>query len=402
MEPLLFLAHRIPYPPNKGDKIRSYHLLQSLIQRYAVHLGAFVDDPADWPHEIALNSRCASVNLLPLDTRRAKLLSLRGLLSGKPLTLPYYAHPAMQRWVDTTLQRHAIRRIVVFSSSMAQYVTHHTGTFRLMDFVDLDSDKWRQYASTKPWPLRWLYRREGTLLFDYECQIARQFDASFLVSQHEAEPLRQALPEHASKIGWYHNGVDTQYFDPSLDFPCPYPKNQIHLVFTGAMDYWPNVDAMNWFANSTFPSLRQRHPNLQLWIVGSNPGRSIQQLATLPGIHVTGRVADIRPYLAHAHVALAPLRIARGIQNKVLEALAMNLPVMLSPAALEGLSHDILDSAGCLLASTPEDWNQLSGTWLTPNPSRFSLHRHWVRQHFDWETNLSVLDSVMRPHSPSP
>ena len=394
MEPLLFLVHRIPYPPNKGDKIRSYHLLQHLARHYAVHLGAFIDDPEDWSHQDKVKTLCASTCLLPLHPGRSKRASLKGLWTGQALTLPYYYQVPLQQWVDAVIQREQIRRIVVFSSSMAQYVERYPQAYRLMDFVDLDSDKWTQYARSKSWPMNQLYRREGRRLLDYERHIAATFDASLFVSAHEAGVFCERAPLCAPKVHWYNNGVDTHYFDPARSHPNPYPPAQIALVFTGAMDYWPNAEAVEWFGKTIFPRLRHLRPDLHFYIVGSNPMDSVQQLGSREGIHVTGRVADVRPYLAHAHWVVAPLRIARGIQNKLLEALAMEKPVMASAQAMEGLDTQSL-GPGCLTATTPEEWITGAQPWIQGSPQRISSHRQWVMRHFDWTTNLRVVDDLL-------
>jgi sugar transferase (PEP-CTERM/EpsH1 system associated) len=394
MEPLLFLVHRIPYPPNKGDKIRSYHLLQHLARHYAVHLGAFIDDPEDWSHQDKVKALCASTCLLPLHPGRSKRTSLKGLWTGQALTLPYYYQTPLQQWVDAVIPREQIRRIVVFSSSMAQYVERYPQAYRLMDFVDLDSDKWTQYARSKSWPMNQLYRREGRRLLDYERHIAATFDASLFVSAHEASVFCERSPHSASKVHWYNNGVDTHYFDPALSHSNPYPPAQTALVFTGAMDYWPNAEAVEWFGKTIFPLLRRLRPNLHFYIVGSNPTDSVRQLSSREGIHVTGRVPEVRPYLAHAHWVVAPLRIARGIQNKILEALAMEKPVMASTQAMEGLDTQSL-GPGCLTATTPEEWVTGAQPWIQGSPQRISSHRQWVMQHFDWTTNLRVVDDLL-------
>ncbi len=394
MEPLLFLVHRIPYPPNKGDKIRSYHLLEHLARHYAIHLGTFIDDPEDWSYQDKVKALCASTCFLPLNPRQSRLSSLKGLWTGQALTLPYYYQAPLQQWVDAVMQREQIRHIVVFSSSMAQYVERYPQAYRLMDFVDLDSDKWTQYARARSWPMNQLYRREGRRLLDYERHIAATFDASLFVSAHEASVFCERAPLCAPKVHWYNNGVDTRYFDPDLTHPNPYPPAQIALVFTGAMDYWPNAEAVTWFGKTIFPHLRGLHPNLHFYIVGSNPTDSVRQLADREGVQVTGRVPDVRPYLAHAHLVVAPLRIARGIQNKILEALAMEKPVLTSPQAMEGLETGAL-GVGCQTATRPEEWVTGVQPWLQGPPQRLASHRQWVIRHFDWATNLGAVDDLL-------
>jgi sugar transferase (PEP-CTERM/EpsH1 system associated) len=349
MRKLLFLSHRIPYPPDKGDKIRSWHLLQHLARNWQVYLGAFVDDPDDWRHVHVLQSLCADVKLQPIEPASRKLRSLRGLITGEALSLPYYRDQELSAWVESRLSL-GMDAVVVYSSAMAQFVMHVGDIPRVMDFVDIDSDKWLQYAESKSWPMSWLYRREGRCLLDWERKVAACFDAGLFVSASEAADFRALAPESSGKIGYYNNGVDAAYFSPDAVYPNPYPEGQPTLVFTGAMDYWPNVDAVTWFAREILPDLRRVHPNALFYIVGSRPGAEVRALES-QAVRVTGRVEDVRPYLAHAYAVVAPLRIARGIQNKVLEAMAMARTVVSSPQALEGIAA--VHEAEVLCADTP-------------------------------------------------
>jgi len=337
MDDLLYLVHRIPYPPDKGDKIRSYHLLRHLARRYRVHLGAFVDDPEDWRYADVLRSLCASVHLIGIRPALARLGALTGLVSAQALTLGYYRHPGMTAWVRQRLKT-GVRRVVCYSSAMARFVIDTRQVSRVMDFVDMDSDKWRQYAASRPWPLSWLYRREADRLLAWERRVAADFDYSLFVSAQEAADFLRAAPEAAARVGWYGNGVDADYFSPGRGYDNPYPAGSEAIVFTGAMDYWPNVDAVAWFAREVLPRLREARPQVVFYIVGSRPAPEVQALARAPGVQVTGRVPDVRPYLAHARVAVAPIRIARGVQNKVLEAMAMGRNLVVSPQALEGVN----------------------------------------------------------------
>lgn len=392
MSELLFLAHRIPYPPNKGDKIRAWHLLEHLSRRHHLHLGAFVDDPDDWRHADKLRGICASVHLVGLDPRWGKLRALAGLLTGDPLTLPFYRDAGMQRWVDERLAQGA-DKVLAYSSAMARFVIDHPGVRRVMDFVDIDSDKWRQYAPTKPWPLSWLYRREGERLLAWERRVAAEFDASLFVSGAEAADFRRLAPESTEKVGYYHNGVDADYFSPERGYPDPYPAGTRALVFTGAMDYWPNVDAVSWFAREVFPVLRAERPDILFAIVGSKPAAEVQALAGLPGVLVTGRVEDVRPWLAHAAVVVAPLRIARGIQNKVLEGMAMARPVVATPQALEGI--DALPGKEILLAADTASMAAAICRVLDSKPDLGDAARTRVLSDFDWAANLARVDELL-------
>jgi sugar transferase (PEP-CTERM/EpsH1 system associated) len=218
---------------------------------------------------------------------------------------------------------------------------HAKNLCRVADLVDVDSDKWRQYAPTQRWPYSAIYRRESGALLRYERQIAGEFDSTVFVSAPEAQLFRQLAPESANKVWHVNNGVDCDYFSPERTYANPYGDGERVLVFTGAMDYWPNVDAVVAFAQETFPNILSRDANARFYIVGARPTPDVQRLAALPGVKVTGAVPDIRPYIAYAKLAVAPLRLARGIQNKVLEAMAMAKPVVASPQAAEGIEAQI-------------------------------------------------------------
>ncbi len=336
---LLFLAHRIPYPPQKGDKIRSWHVLSHLSQRYTVHLACFIDDPDDWQHVDRLRETCGECHFAELKPSIAKLRCLSGFVTGEALTLPFYRDAGLGAWVRDLVGRREVGGCYVFSSAMAQYVTGDAfaALRRVMDFVDVDSEKWRQFAARKSWPVSRLYRREGQRLLQFDRAIAAEFDANVLISVAEAKLFKRLSPGTAQKTFAIRNGVDSDYFSPERPYENPYPADGFPLVLTGAMDYRPNAEAASWFAREVLPSVRQSVPDAAFYIVGSDPLPEVRRLERLPGVTVTGRVPDIRPYLAHASVAVAPLRVGRGVQNKVLEAMAMAVPVVATPEAIEGL-----------------------------------------------------------------
>ncbi|MBC7574520.1 MAG: TIGR03087 family PEP-CTERM/XrtA system glycosyltransferase [Herminiimonas sp.] len=391
MENLLLLVHRMPYPPNKGDKIRSYHLLKHLAQRYRVHLATFVDDADDWQHVPRIEALCASSHFTRLNPVIARVRSLFALLKNRSLSLDYYHDHGVQAWVDQTLAQHRIDRVLVFSSAMAQYVEHYPHAGRVVDFVDVDSDKWRQYADKKTWPMSWLYRHEAVQLLRYERKVAREFDAALFVSAPEAELFRQLAPESATKIGFFNNGVDTDYFSPDHAFASPYPAGTRNIVFTGAMDYWPNIDAVQWFVADVFPALQSAFPDARFIIVGARPAAAVLALGQTPGITVTGTVPDVRPFIAHAAIAVAPLRVARGIQNKILEAMAMAKTVVVSPQALEGI--DAAPGIELLLAEDAAGFiAMLTSTLNQHNDALGSAARAKVEQQYSWPSNLARLD----------
>ena len=395
------LVHRIPYPPNKGDKIRSYHLLKHLSERYRVHLATFVDDADDWRHVSRVQALCFQSYFAPLRPFTARLRSLAALLTGRSLSLGYYRSREMRAWVDDVVQKHGIKRIVVFSSAMAQYAPPSAGARRIVDFVDVDSDKWRQYAATKRWPISWLYCHEARQLLAYERRIARECDAALFVSKPEADLFRSLAPESARRIGYVNNGVDTDYFSPQHAYQCPYSADQLAVVFTGAMDYWPNIDAVQWFATEIFPAVLKAHPAARFYIVGARPSDAVLALARQEAVVVTGTVSDVRPYLAYAALAVAPLRVARGIQNKVLEAMAMARTVVVSPQALEGIDA----TAGCdlLLADGAQQFCEIVKAALSaPDSQRGLVARATVKASYSWPTNLASIDRLLEATPSTP
>jgi len=337
MANLLYLVHRIPYPPNKGDKVRSYHILKHLAARHRVFLGTFADDPDDLQHVARLRELCAELRVIELSPRLARLRSVSGFAANEPLSVAYYRNAELARWVDTTLANEAIDACIVFSSAMAQYVAGADAPRTvLIDFVDVDSAKWAQYANSRWWPLSWVYRREGSRLLAFERAAADRATRAFFVTDAEADLFRRLAPGCVGRIETIGNGVDTEQYAPSQALPSPFAAGSLPVVFTGAMDYWPNVDGVRWFAEEVLPRVLDALPNAHFTIVGMRPTAAVKALASAR-VTVTGTVPDVRPYLQHAAVVVAPLRVARGIQNKILEAMAMARPVVATDACGAGI-----------------------------------------------------------------
>jgi sugar transferase (PEP-CTERM/EpsH1 system associated) len=400
MDDLLFLCHRIPFPPDKGDKIRSFHVLDHLATRYRVHLGCFYDDPLDARYVGELELRCASLLCLRLHPSRARIKSMTALLSGKPLTQAYYRDGRLEDWVTQTMRRHRPGAAYVFGSVMAPYALPYAGIQRVLDMVDFDSEKWRAYSETRSWPLSWLYAREQRRLFELERKAAAACDWTLLVSRAEAELFRRAVPEVADRILEVSNGVDTGYFDPSLSYPNPFAAGTRPVVFTGAMDYWPNIQAVEWFAANVMPAMARQQAGIEFWIVGANPSRAVRRLSDTAMIKVTGRVEDVRPYLAGASAVVAPLQIARGIQNKVLEAMAMARPVIATPQAAEGIVRDG-DTELIVRAGAPDFAQGLLAAFGETGASIGRQARALVETRFQWRDRLRTLDALLA-NAPSP
>lgn len=393
MNDLLFLAHRIPFPPNKGDKLRSFNLLRYLSAHYRVHLGCFVDDPADLQYVNEVRKYCAEAAFVPLHSIRRRFFSLTGLLSGDALSVVYYRDARLANWVRRLRERFDIRRVLVFSSVMAQYAEPADGALRVADMVDVDSAKWTRYAKDRSWPMSWLYEREGRRLLDFETAVARRFDATVFVSDAEARLFRRlsGIPgQHVHSAG---NGVDTEYFRPDAGRASPYGSGGRVVAFTGAMDYWPNIDAVNWFTNDIFPRLRESEPNLRFAIVGARPSIEVRRLGDRDGVLVTGTVPDVRPYLQHAVAAVAPLRIARGVQNKVLEGMAMGLPVVATPDAAEGL--ELAPGKEIMVAHTGDEFVDVLREVLGGRKAIGAAARARVVNAYSWEANLSRIRDLL-------
>jgi len=400
MRPLLYLAHRLPFPPNKGDKIRSFHLLRHLAQRWRVHLGCFVDAQEDLAHVPELARYCASHCALPMNPRLARLKSLRGLLSGEALTLPYYRSAAMQRWVADTVAHENIAHAVVFSSAMAQYTEGLNGVRVVNDFCDVDSAKWEQYSRSHAWPVSWVYGREGERLLVSEREAAARSAACIFVTEPEARLFRELAPEVADKVHAIECGVDTAFYDPRADRASPYAAGEVPIVMTGVMDYWPNIDAATWFARAALPSIARAHPAVRFYIVGMNPAPTVQALSADPRVVVTGKVADVRPWVQHARVVVAPLRVARGVQTKVLEGMALGRPVVVSAASAEAVPGR--PGEDYAVATTSQDFIDRVGDLLDPVAGEAMGLRARARilSDCDWDRNLGALDALLEPEAP--
>ncbi|WJG10446.1 TIGR03087 family PEP-CTERM/XrtA system glycosyltransferase [Aliiglaciecola sp. LCG003] len=390
---LLFLSHRIPFPPNKGDKIRSFNMLKVLSQHFDIYLGSFVDDPYDWQFADKLEEYCQQVFLLNQNKLTCKVKGLSAFLMGKSISEQYYQSTKMQKWVDKTIQQQGISQAFIYSSVMAMFTSEHLDKLhQVVDFVDVDSDKWRQYAENKKGLAKWVYAREHRKLQRFENNVAAQSAHSLFVSDPEAALFKQQIgPEVHGRIQGMLNGVDTAFFDPDSNFE-PLENEQVDVVFTGAMDYWANVDAVSWFVKFVWPLVRQRHPKAQFYVVGGNPTSDIKALNGNNGIVVTGRVKDVRPYIAQSLVTVAPLQIARGIQNKVLEALSMAKPVIATHMAIEGIDAR---SENIKITDDPEEFCEQVCQYLEAPQDAYE-NRLWIMENLKWTATLKGLPLLFR------
>lgn len=395
MGDVLFLAHRIPYPPDKGDKIRSWRALKHIAERATVHLGAFVDDPEDMQYGDFLRKMCGDVQLLQIPKWAKVTRSLRAVRTGEALSVGLYYDPQMVQWVREVFRRRQISSIYVFSSQMARYAAAYLGGRRsVMDFVDVDSEKFREYAKRANGWRSIVYNREARLLRGVEKLAARHYNTSVFVSDAEAAIFRRISGSYGHTVEVISNGVDLDYFNPSAGFLPAEPAGRPATVFTGAMDYKPNIDAAIWFSEKVWPQIRLAAPAATFTIAGANPAAEIKKLDGQNGICVTGRVPDMRPYIAGADVVVAPLRIARGIQNKVLEAMAMAKPVVGTAAAIEGI--EATNGEHLVIADQPAQMAAAILDLSRNEAKRAALGaaaRQRVVERYDWDARLAPLDA---------
>ncbi|WP_188235798.1 TIGR03087 family PEP-CTERM/XrtA system glycosyltransferase [Sphingopyxis sp. LK2115] len=338
MPEILFLVHRAPWPPDRGDRIRSWHMFEALAKLAPVHVAGLADnaDDADAARR-KLAPLCKSVAIEERNVARPIALA-KAVLRGEPVSNRLFRNAALARHVDALIGQGDVSHIVAFSGQMAQYLPTRFDGPVLMDFVDVDSAKFGTYAEQdRRQPLHWVYKREARVLGAHEAAVAARVTASLFVSEAEAALFRQRSGLGEDRVRAVENGIDTDRFDPALPFD-PVGRGEGPLaVFTGQMDYRPNIDAVRWFAADILPLIRRRHAAARFAVVGRAPTDEVRALAALPGVTVTGEVPDVRPWLAAADAVVAPLLLARGVQNKLLEAMAMARPVVASAAAAAGI-----------------------------------------------------------------
>ncbi len=397
MSGILFLAHRLPFPPDRGDKIRSHYVLKALAGLGPVHVGCLGETVADKAGEMDL-AELAESHCMPLRDKPLPLAGLEALVRHEPVSLAAFRHEALTGWVMRTLARYEIDTIYVFSSQMGQYVPDTWNGRLVVDLVDVDSAKFEAYARETKAPARWVNAREARLLAREEARLAARADRTLLISEAEAELFASRLPAGSpANVAVLGNGIDARRFDPAgvaahpeLAEPGP------HIVFTGQMDYPPNVEAGLRAVERLMPWIRAVHPEAQMHLVGRSPVGELVALDGRSGARVWGEVPDVRPFLAAADLVLTPLAIARGVQNKVLEAMAMARPVVLTPAAATGIPGE--DDVHFAVAETDEALvERVLGLLARPSAARAlgQAARRMVVERMSWEAMLAPLPAIV-------
>ena len=384
---LLYVSHRIPYPPNKGDKIRSFHMLEHLAKRHRVWCAFFVDDPADAQYVKNVEQLCEGVVAIRLNRRLATLRGLLDLAIDETATEGFYREASMARALAEISHRIRFDAALVYSSSMGQYLRHISAKRRVIDLCDLDSRKWASMSRHARPPRKWLLVAEPRRLAALEKRLHAAFDATILIGQHEAEDWE--IPER-HKLHFVGNGV-------KMSPACQQPISRDNVVgFTGDMGYFPNEDAMQWFARDIWPLVRAACPEARFEIVGRNPSRGVRRLNNLSGIHVVGTVDDMAKHLAGFTVTVAPLRIARGIQNKVLEAMVVGRPVVCTTTAAQGLN--IAAGKDLLVADDASTFAAQVVRLLRDKAHRDRLAsnaRSLVQTQYAWTKQLAGLEEIL-------
>jgi len=390
-ERVLYLVHRVPYPPNRGDRIRSFHVLKFLASRAEVHLAFLAEEPPPGPTMEVLQGLCRRVAAVPLGRYARWASAAWSLLAGRTATEGLFYSRELKQTVHRWAEETRFDAAFAFCSSMVQYLDAPglAGVPAIVDLVDVDSQKWLDYAEHSRWLRRFLFRMEGYRLRRLESALPRRAAAITLVSQSEAEIYRSFCP--ADCVYAIPNGVDLDCFRP---VESAVASRSQQCVFVGALDYRANIDGITWFCKNVWPEVRRRRPGATLRVVGSRPGAAVRRLARLPGVELVGEVRDVRPYLADAALVVVPLRVARGIQNKVLEALAMGKAVVASPQARDGL--DMQPDIHLSQATTPAEWADAVARLLDNEGLRRRLGlagRKLVEAGYAWEARLPAWES---------
>ena len=388
---ILFLCHRMPYPPKRGGKIRPFNMIRQLARSHEVTVATLARTVQEQADGEDLRRYCDELHVGRLSGFGAwARFGLFGL-TGRPATFGYFHSPALYRTVRRLLATRGFDAIFVHCSSMGPYVAGHRGCRKVMDFGDADSEKWLEYSRTSPVPFSWAFRLEGNRVRAAERRLGAHFDAGSVNAPRDREVLTGYIRTPISVIP---NGVDLEYFQPGRSSGQRHISNRI--VFTGNMSYRPNVDAVSHFTTNILPKIGQEIPDVQFYIVGMDPTAAVRRLAGGDRVVVTGRVEDVRPYFDSAAVAVAPLRVARGLQNKVLEAMAMRVPVVASPAAFAGISA--VAGRDLLVRANPLEFSHAVVTLLRDPAARerfAAAGRTCVEANHNWSQLLERLESLL-------
>lgn len=387
---VLVLTHRLPYAPNRGDRLRAYHMLQGLKERAEVELVSLVHDDEEASHLEEVRQFVNRVHTVRVPKLRNYVRSATTLLGDTPLTHGLLDAPSMAEVLEEVCRRQRPDVVFAYCSGMARFALQPPldSIPLVLDFVDVDSQKWRDMAAVSRPPLSWLYRREAATLGAFEARAAERAVSSLVVNAREALIARDLAP--AANVRVLNNGVElTRLHPPSA------PADSSRVVFCGVMNYAPNDEGMRWFVRYVWPLVRTARPDATLAIVGSDPTPALKSLcAAEPSIEVTGRVPDVREWLWGSAVGIAPLHVARGVQNKALEAIAAGLPIVITEAVAGGLPDAAAYASS--VANTPDQFahHVLALLALSPSERRARAAASDL-SHLTWSRTLEPLWSLL-------
>ena len=387
---IFFVCLRVPFPPDRGDKIATFNLVRHLSLTHEVHVFCLSDGAADDANVAALGDYARSVTAVPRSPTGEKFRGVKALLTGAPLSVAFVNEKQLHLAVKSKAARLPPDLIIAYSSNVAQFVTEFSSTPRIMYFSDLDSQKWLQYGERLAFPINWIYRRESKLLLEDERRTAKAFSRSVVCTQAEKRDFERLIP--GAPVDVLPNGVDLERFRSRH-----IPKQSGTMIFTGVMNYFPNVDGVQWFSECVLPLIREQVPHATFMICGTSPTAAVRRLAKRPGVIVTGAVPDVRPYLDAAEICVVPLRIARGIQNKLLEGLAMGLPCISSRCSWGGTV--IAEGDGILVADDPTEFAGHAIRLLQDAQYREVMGqkaRAAVEEKYTWDDQLQQLDLIIQ------
>lgn len=386
---IFFICQRVPFPPDRGDKIPTHHQIAHLARDHEVHVFCLADGKEDLDNVPGAQRVATTVTAFPFTPASTKLRALGALLTGDSLSVAAFSYEHLHQAIKAKFMELKPDIVIVYSCNVAQYAEHFPGVPRVMQFCDLDSLKWAQYAKRSRWPMNWVFGLEHRRLLAYERKIAADFDHSTVCTDVELRDFNQLIPDQPVSV--LANGVDLDYFRSEGASKIPG-----RMIFTGVMDYPPNIDAVVWFTTEVLPLIRTKMQHASFVICGSKPVEQVQQLAKLSGVEVTGRVPDIRPYMDSAEVFVGPLRMARGVQNKVLEALSMGLPCVTTTLAWRGTV--VPQGQGIATADNPDSFCDAVLKLLQEDlyrKTQGSLGRRAAEQYYAWKSQLESLDNAL-------
>jgi hypothetical protein len=386
---ILYVCHRFPFPPRRGGKIRPFNMIKHLSADHEVTVASLARSEAEAKEGEGIAPYCREYYSATVSAPVQWARMIATLPTPITASASYFHSGALAARIHRLLRERKFDLIFVHCSSVAHYVADVLDVPKILDFGDMDSQKWLEYARYKPFPVSLGYRWEGIKLRAEEKRLARRFDFCTATTRAEWETLQSYGIDTPSD--WFPNGVDSDYFAPSGE---PYDPDTI--CFVGRMDYYPNQQCMFDFCARTLPALRARRPALKLFIVGADPSPAVRGLGELAGVTVTGSVPDVRPYLRRSALMVAPLNIARGTQNKILEAMAAGVPVVTSPVAAGGV--DALEWEHLLVASAPGDCAQAILHVIEDPTERRRLAaagRARVLSHHAWDKSMQRLDRIL-------